>query len=788
MIANRLCRHVSQGARLLVIVALLTAIVPTGQSASAKAFGRQTSNAVPLDDIERMAYHEITRWEVNVNTRANEAPILSDDGQTIAFSRSPGSGDPTTPNKIFAINADGTGEREIDSFTPFCYCGSLLDISGDGSRVVSTDLVQLRVAETSGSMGRLLLALASNEIYSVRISGDGETILFRVYRDTQYRDSSDIIERGIYAIDVDGSNLRQLVSPADMAPVLGVDLANVPFFDGGNIDLSHTGDEIVFGMFIDPISGGAGQGLFAVGGDGGTPRMLVDRQAFVMSNTISNDGTTVAYVITDVETGIETAGAIQFNGSNNRVLAHNTGEPPVINMGLPAIGQRIALNHDGTRLLLGSTGLLIDTQSGAFLQLGVNAGVWQSGDPWPLMTDGLSLPTMNRDATRILYLSLDDRNISQLTILDLNPADLGAAPSISEAAVDPDVIPLASAGSATVTAKVATANPVLRVGVVVLVNGLRDPNVSASYAGPLADDGLTNGDATSGDDVYTTDALRADCCAVEGQRVVRIQAETLSTDGYRHATAVNLNGFTVEGAVTPTTVPSPSTDAATETPDAQATITPDDATATGSTGSSGDWTSWTGEPDPADCTIAPVTAEYVITEMTESIDNPPSMLLDDPESDADLPTGSPVDGATADAVLSTVWEVNACVNAGAFGQLLGLFTPDGVQRLFVSAFAAIADPSSPDQTMTEKEIADLQAAITNVMVMPPTPLAETDRSQIDQIRDVQGLPDGRIMVVVVGDTLVANGEAVMLFELVGDRWLIAEIHTVGDDPQLTSPL
>ena len=171
---------------------------------------------VPLSEIRTLAYHQLTQWTTGANQRGEEAPILSDDGQRIAFARAPGTADPANPNRIFVINADGSGEREVDAYTSLCCCGSMIDLSADGSRIVSSDSVQLRIAEASGGGGRELLALDSNEINAVRISGDGSTVVFRIYRDTTIRNTSPSqpIERGIYVINADGSGLRQLVGPS----------------------------------------------------------------------------------------------------------------------------------------------------------------------------------------------------------------------------------------------------------------------------------------------------------------------------------------------------------------------------------------------------------------------------------------------------------------------------------------------------------------------------------------------------------------------------------------------
>ncbi|MBA2597589.1 MAG: VWA domain-containing protein, partial [Chloroflexia bacterium] len=128
---------------------------------------------VPLAEVRTLGYHQITAWSVGANDRGEESPIISDDGQRIAFARALGIQDPANPNRIFVMNADGNGEQEVDAYTPLCGCGALIDLNGDGSRIVSSDGLQLRVAEATGGTGRELMALDSGEINAVRITGDG---------------------------------------------------------------------------------------------------------------------------------------------------------------------------------------------------------------------------------------------------------------------------------------------------------------------------------------------------------------------------------------------------------------------------------------------------------------------------------------------------------------------------------------------------------------------------------------------------------------------------------------
>ena len=111
-----------------------------------------------------------------------QGPVLSSDGSRAVFAVAPGTGDPAKPNRIYVVNADGTGLREVDAYQTLCYCGSIVDISANGSRVLSSDAVQLRIAATDGGGGRTLLTLNSNELAAIRISGDGNRVFFSLRR------------------------------------------------------------------------------------------------------------------------------------------------------------------------------------------------------------------------------------------------------------------------------------------------------------------------------------------------------------------------------------------------------------------------------------------------------------------------------------------------------------------------------------------------------------------------------------------------------------------------------
>jgi hypothetical protein len=195
----------------------------------------------------------------------------------------------------------------------------------------------------------------------------------------------------------------------------------------------------------------------------------------------------------------------------------------------------MTLSADGSELLLGSDGVLVDTSTGATQQLAARGG-WWSGDPAPVLYDGLYKATMDASATRFLYLAADARGIQQLATLEIDPGGLGEAPAIADAAVNPPSLLLDGASAATVSARVSTSQTLLRVGDVFLSNGLTDVNVGGDV---LLDEG-TQGDATARDGIFTNSGARANCCAVVGPHTVRIKAELRAADGRRHATAVEI--------------------------------------------------------------------------------------------------------------------------------------------------------------------------------------------------------------------------------------------------------
>ncbi|MBA2445847.1 MAG: PD40 domain-containing protein [Nocardioidaceae bacterium] len=799
--------------------ALTSAIAAAGVTGTPGPLPPVTAPA-PLADVRTLAYHQITSWSAAANERGEEAPILSDDGQRLTFARAPGTGDAANPNRIFVANADGSGETEVDAYTPLCGCGSTIDLSGNGLRVVSSDRVQLRVAEASGGGGRELLALDSGEINAVRISGDGSTVVFRIYRDTTIRGTSPSqpIQRGIYAINPDGSGLRQLAGPNNIAPVLGVTPDQAGFFGGSSgLDVSANGARIVFTMFVPAVAGGgSGEGLFAVNSDGSGARKLLEASN-VTAAAISGDGTRVAHVTYTAATGLQEAVVAGFDGDGQRTLTDSNTPHPGTGGNLPS-GERIQLSMDGSRLLLGSTGLLYDTASGQALALGVGAPGGPT-DPAALVIDGLYRATMDAGATRALYLFQPYDQPYQLVQVDLNPADLGGAPAIDDPNVSPQYVLTEGGSTATVSARVTPPSGSLWVSSRVLRDGLPDAN---TYTGQLADDGATSGDATAQDGLFTSNGIYTDCCAEVGPRTLRIKAENRASDGLQHATAVDVAPFQVsttpiEGGPTPTT-PSPATPPIPTVPPpttvpgmdlaAQATIAAQAAliatleaqpAVTASAGLTPTLivpsptlppvpptvpplltplpvTPPTGPgltqatptpdafitPDPAECTITPRAAE-ALSSLTASPD--PAVIgafaVASAAPGLDIPAGIPADEAIMRVIEDTYRLMTACFNAGNDLAAYALWTDDGLRQFQVSPPAG---------------------------AQAPRPEGERFGFRVTEVRT---LPDGR--VAAVWDQLAFRSSATFVQLLVqqDNRYMIDETIDLAipavSDPGPASP-
>jgi hypothetical protein len=430
---------------------------------------------------------------------------------------------------------------EVDAYKTNCYCGSWVNISADGDTVISTDSMQLRLGRV-GSKSQTIVDITSNEMSSIRLTAAGDRVFFMMGRDAALTSStSETLLRGIYVVDDDGGNLRQLVGPEQIANLLGItpDTVGMLRLQSYALDVSADGTHVIFGAYVGPETA-----VFLYDDASHDLRLLRGSLAYVQRVAMSGDGATVAYDVVPLNTDsanneIEAA---PFGGGAPRQLATK------LSSGFDA---PLQLTEDGSRLLVSHNSLLIDTATGDRRQLAASIP-GAGGNHEAVLTDGLAWATMNADATRFLYAirtvrCADCANLhEQLAILELDPAELGDAPSITDAEITPPSIGLERESAAKAQATVDSSGTIVGVGLIAMRDGVLDVNVANGVL--LHDDGQ-NGDATPSDGVFTADNIVHTTYEAResdtGPRVIRIAAEVKSSDGRRHATAVEIGELTV---------------------------------------------------------------------------------------------------------------------------------------------------------------------------------------------------------------------------------------------------
>lgn len=487
-----------------------------------------------------LVYHQITNR--TDETGLISFPVLAAAGDRGAFSTFlAGEGGPvygmTTVSTVDAVSGES---RVVDQYETLCNCDAMVDVSADGGTVVSSDSVQIRLA----GVGELV-SLTNNAIGAMRMTADGRRVVFTVSQDTSLRVGDESIARGVWAIDISGENLRQLVSANAVAEVITQPTEAVSFlYQSQLLDIADDGSEIVFGAYAFGLLDETHYAI-AASGDGGNPHTLLGPVDFLDRVAISGDGATAAYDVSPAgtESGVteREIGIVGTGGGATRPLL-TTDQSSDDDDGL-------RLSPDGAHLLISPDGLLVDTTTGAPWQLSVRTPF--APDHWSVLTDGLRAATMSADGTRILYLMVSDdsRPIPQLATLEITPIDLGEAPLIAEPTVDPATITPDGETSATVMAMVETSETLLNVGLVALREGRYDSNVA--FGAFLTDTG-EHGDLEAGDGIFTTDevgyGVRVERDDDTGSRMLRVQAEIETSDGLRHATAVEFGPLMVAAA------------------------------------------------------------------------------------------------------------------------------------------------------------------------------------------------------------------------------------------------
>lgn len=149
-------------------------------------------------------------------------------------------------------------------------------------------------------------------------------------------------------------------------------------------------------------------------------------------------------------------------------------------------------------------------------------------------------------------------------------------------------------------------------------------------------------------------------------------------------------------------------------------------------------------PPPELCTLPPRDiADYEAVMGTPQPTDLPSV---------EITAGAPADAATVEGVTATMVQIFACLNAGDYLRLAGVYTDPGF----------LEDNGSNGLT---QEVIDF-------IKLPPTPVAKADRDVLYGVYAVQVLADGRVAAIMQRGIEGRGGVNLMLFKRVHDRWLV----------------
>jgi hypothetical protein len=513
-------RHAACLVRVCTLLALVLPVLPGHVLAAPPAQGTSSSE---------MFYHELMQRPEG--SPPIQAPILSGDGRRVIWAESPA--DLKQSNQIFALDVDGGQSREIDAYQPLCSCQTQVDVSDDGTTVVSTEGVRIRRLSGGASLNRKneLIRLADNVISALRISGDGKLVVFLVARDTTTSEPNPLklgtpIPRGVWAMSADAGALKQMAGIEEVAVAAEVPVAELAAypefssFDTNALDVSDDGRRIVFGAQsgFGIFTGKAEERVFNLGEILLTqlfgPVESVDKVA------VSGDGKTVAFATADqgvTTVSVKTGGTLK----------------PLPNFAydrFQRFDERLQLSRDGTKLLgreqQGS--VLVDVATLTRRRL-VPLAIPESH----LFTGGAAnYATMNAAGTRVLYVA--SPHGGNLVVIDLGATVLRGAPLVRGLNLDPDTIPRDGSKRSSVSTEISWDGTLIGVWLEIFRDGVRDTTFGDSGLVPMQD--------TSGPDpgrmqgIFAADLVSRDKNAVPGPRQLRLITESQAEDGRRHGT------------------------------------------------------------------------------------------------------------------------------------------------------------------------------------------------------------------------------------------------------------
>jgi hypothetical protein len=338
-------------------------------------------------------------------------------------------------------------------------------------------------------------------------------------------------------VQADGTNLRQISSLAAWAALFGLkegDLTPEGYLFGWNggtpFGLSGDGSKLIFYLWTPSQIRLLGMDTSG----GGLHELPFDSKPTRVNQVgLNGDGSTAFYYLA-YDTG-EELGVLDWVGSNKRILlSQSTGGFGVAGL--------IQLSGDGSKLLFGDSGLLINTDGSGLLQLDWSARFAADN----LLRNGLSRGVMDASATRFAYVTSAGSadNTLQVATAELNPTNPGLAPALSNPAASPPFIVI-QGPSPVFSVGVTPTNGLVAGGGVqagILLAGRADP---ATWQGSTLHDDGRGGDAAANDGVYSDNTAFYFSTPTLGLRTLRFKAELLGADELYHATAVDVAPFFV---------------------------------------------------------------------------------------------------------------------------------------------------------------------------------------------------------------------------------------------------
>ncbi len=496
------------------------------------------SQVIVLDAVD---YKQITNF---VEDQYINAMKVSGDGFKIVYA----TGGPF--NKVFTMNSDGSGLKEIYDFQRTGF-GPSVDISANGNKVIWCDgFGEIFISNPDGSVREELATLLPNpdtnfgDLEPVipvppRISANGTQVFF-LNMDRDPRVS------GLWRVNSDGSGLTQIFNYLKVSEdVFGRDGSeysfNVAFTDG--FDISGDGSVVIFGTRIFKLEEGDLDRGDAIVADGTEFYRAGDYNIGNQPFATNPNGNQFLLYRREFN---EDKG---FDEINIYFVPIGTGDPVLVAGGLDifAASAYTQMAADGSRAITHAANgrmpiSLVDRASSSHFDLVSIDAISNAIDGFRFSES--RLPTINWNGNRFWFLA--SSSPPQIWAASINSDAVASQPSISNVQIDPYSSRIDGSTTSTIMAHVSHLSDTIHT---VSFDAFMDGNFQfrairsdAPYNGLLLDNG-TFGDQYAGDGFFTNNSVRVDLPETPlGIYTIRIAAVEATL---KEATMVDVEPFSI---------------------------------------------------------------------------------------------------------------------------------------------------------------------------------------------------------------------------------------------------